>query len=1062
VGGIGSEYTIEVISKGSGNFEIEFIGVPFYEDIPTMEVVAQDTDGSVITYTQGVREAFKTDFTVTRVENTYTIGFQGKTRQLDAGPGVSLVVADTSDLTGTVDIVTRMDGINHYGIETMDVLLGSGSDIVSVQGTSQGSYDYDMGMTAVIETSTDGDSGNVPEVQRLRLNAAGTFTLTFDGETTADITVDPADLSVLAGNIEAALEALPNIDDVEVERDNDKYTITFVNPANPDEPELTIDDSNLSPVHAVTNISLGDNNHDSSAGDYDDLEHVFVSSNADLDRNTIYMTDGNADPFDFLTGNLDDISGDLNLDFGDGRHGLMISDEEATVGDDDVVITDILPALKDLNRLDTGSDIWITGLNFGGISYGVDATANLYEGVVYWTGSGDDTIHIDGTHYKPAEFRTTTMLNTGMGDDDITVVLEAGDDGFFVLNTMGGAESVDPHTSFGISEGSESGDDDYVDATLSSLPLTVFGGIGQDEINTGTGADMVFGDFGRVWYFDDEGDDETVDIIAVHGFGRRGNIISSQVVDAKLMFTVDRTIGDDDTIRGSEDEDVLVGGAGDDRIDGDEARDLIFGDNVSLDRRGAYYLDYTNPRYRTLLPDEEGIYGEEVGINDGETLEDGTHRLIPNITGTPAWEDWEITLMDHSFAVKGDPQNKFGDDYIAGGENNDTIFGQLGHDTIQGDGSIDLLDDQFNPYDAAYARNPDGTLNLLPSVEATTDGDDYIEGNGGDDLIFGNLGQDDIVGGSSDLFSLTDRLYRPDGSDIIFGGAGTDIDRNDIGDATLQDAVTTDVGDDQSLIVTDPTGHARDADMILGDNGNIYRLVEVVGTSGDPKLDATEYLEFNYDQTTEYENRGPLRIIPRAAELLDYTPGGPDYNPGAAADDIGDNDEIRGESGDDFIYGMVGDDVLFGDGQDDDLIGGWGHDWISGGTGQDGVIGDDGRIYTSRNNGVEELNGEPLNNIAPLETQDKSKYPDGDVLDEFIKTPGNIQQAVINRSGELKKTVNITPFSFDPDWGGLDDEYPGEGGDTPWADDIIFGGLGTDFLHGGSGDDAISGAEALQ
>ena len=133
----------------------------------------------------------------------------------------------------------------------------------------------------------------------------------------------------------------------------------------------------------------------------------------------------------------------------------------------------------------------------------------------------------------------------------------------------------------------------------------------------------------------------------------------------------------------------------------------------------------------------------------------------------------------------------------------------------------------------------------------------------------------------------------------------------------------------------------------------------------------------------------------------------------------------------------------------------------AGGTGQDGVIGDDGRIYTSRNNGELGLNGELLNNIDPLLTNDTSKYADGNVLDEFIKTPGNIQTAIINRSGELKKTVNITPFSFDPSWGGMDDEFPDTGGDTPWADDIIFGGLGPDFLHGGSGDDAISGAEAL-
>jgi hypothetical protein len=136
--------------------------------------------------------------------------------------------------------------------------------------------------------------------------------------------------------------------------------------------------------------------------------------------------------------------------------------------------------------------------------------------------------------------------------------------------------------------------------------------------------------------------------------------------------------------------------------------------------------------------------------------------------------------------------------------------------------------------------------------------------------------------------------------------------------------------------------------------------------------------------------------------------------------------------------------VLFGEGQDDDLIGGTGNDWISGGTGDDGVLGDDGRIYTSRN-----ATAEPLYGLGDLAGE----------LDQAISTPGNVQQATINVSGELKKTVNLTPFSTDPAWAGTDDEF---GGDVPHnADDIIYGGLGSDWLHGGSGDDAMSGAEAL-
>ena len=214
-------------------------------------------------------------------------------------------------------------------------------------------------------------------------------------------------------------------------------------------------------------------------------------------------------------------------------------------------------------------------------------------------------------------------------------------------------------------------------------------------------------------------------------------------------------------------------------------------------------------------------------------------------------------------------------------------------------------------------------------------------------------------------------------------------------------------------------------------------------------------LSFNYD------NDYGEQLVVRAAQLLDYTPGGPDKDPAAKAGDIGAGDEIHGESGDDFVYGMTGNDVLFGEGQDDDLIGGWGHDWISGGTGQDGVLGDDGRIFTSRNTGLKaegaqyrDEYAEELYGIYSLLNDDPdTRSAQGNVLNETISTPGDIQHALINREGDLNKTVDLTPFNV------MENLDPG--GDAKYADDVIFGGLGSDWLHGGSGDDAISGAEAL-
>jgi len=132
-----------------------------------------------------------------------------------------------------------------------------------------------------------------------------------------------------------------------------------------------------------------------------------------------------------------------------------------------------------------------------------------------------------------------------------------------------------------------------------------------------------------------------------------------------------------------------------------------------------------------------------------------------------------------------------------------------------------MVDDARIVIHTSASRTPDGCaagicdyvgdLDIVPSAEAATDGEDYIEGNAGDDLIFGDLGQDDIVGGSSTFFSLTTRLLRPDGSDLIFGGSGTRIGRDD--DTTLVPGATAaDI-------------HARDADTIAGDNANIIRIV---------------------------------------------------------------------------------------------------------------------------------------------------------------------------------------------------------------------------------------------
>ena len=84
-------------------------------------------------------------------------------------------------------------------------------------------------------------------------------------------------------------------------------------------------------------------------------------------------------------------------------------------------------------------------------------------------------------------------------------------------------------------------------------------------------------------------------------------------------------------------------------------------------------------------------------------------------------------------------------------------------------------------------------------------------------------------------------MQRPDGNDMIFGDSGAAAGRNDAGDTTAQ-------------------GHANDADAIVGDNGNIYRLVGVNGAGGYASRPSRFYA-YNYDT---YTNGGAMQIDHRA------------------------------------------------------------------------------------------------------------------------------------------------------------------------------------------------------
>jgi VCBS repeat-containing protein len=683
---------------------------------------------------------------------------------------------------------------------------------------------------------------------------------------------------------------------------------------------------------------------------------------------------------------------------------------------------------------------------------------------------GNDTIYGGASNDTVIGGAGNDLVHGGAGNDIII-----GNDA--VLNYAPISGTAGPERLVDITPGTAPGDNTLYGGGGNN---TIIGGVGNDYIRGGPGTNILVGDNAYIHY----------------------NV--NQIVDH--IESINRDQGGNNTVYGGASDDIIIGGPRDDSLDGGAGKDLIFGNNVILDRT-ATLGNFTDPRFRALGGTQ--IYSTSASTA-GQALIDSTQQFV-DPRGTAWWADFQINLIDHDTST---PSTRYGNNYIAGGPGEKMIFGGLGNDTIQGHGSIDLTpklyfygadqqiiinrlltlaDIQYNPgnpADVARATNivtqinsghvgawrlvptasfateirttnnlpatwgtnlsamVTGYLFVRPSVEnfdhfdasgnpvslPGNDGSAYIEGGGGNDTIFGDGGQNDIIGGSSDLFGLSTPAQRPSGSNLIFGGAGTDISRNDLGD-------------------TSPGGHARDSDMIISNNGDIFRLVGVNHVLGGGGVVATfnGFLSFNYDSAS-YENytteplSQQLRIIPRAAKLLDYTPGGPAFNP-AAASDIGGSTEIHGENGDNFIFGEKGNNQIYGGGQNNQIVGGYGTNWISGGAGSAAIIATDGRIFAS-------VNGlaEPLNGVTAIPASQ---------LNLTISTPGHAQSAMINIAGQFKTTVDLEPFSEDPTWNASAPEWQGGVSAPHQSDDIIFGGIGSDTVHGGSGDDAISGGEAL-
>ncbi len=313
------------------------------------------------------------------------------------------------------------------------------------------------------------------------------------------------------------------------------------------------------------------------------------------------------------------------------------------------------------------------------------------------------------------------------------------------------------------------------------------------------------------------------------------------------VTVTDNATGGDDVIRGQAGRDLLIGGTGADRIDGGTEQDLIFGDNVSLDR-SVSFGDHTSPRFRVLSGTQ--IYSTEL-LTAGNALVTATWQNSP--AGATAWSDYRITFLDHAVDTAAD---RFGADYIAGGAHDDMIFGQLGDDVIQGDGSID----------AGRAARPATRPAILVLDRVRRGGDRRRRLHRGRRGHRRRSSATSAATTSSAAARICSRWRRrpsgPTAPTSSSAAPGTEVEPQQRHTACTAATPTTSSATTATSSASSPSPAPRPP------------------TAPSP---------------TTAPRRG-VRLLPRAVQLLDYTPGGPTCVPAALTGDVGGADEIHGEA----------------------------------------------------------------------------------------------------------------------------------------------------------------------
>ena len=310
---------------------------------------------------------------------------------------------------------------------------------------------------------------------------------------------------------------------------------------------------------------------------------------------------------------------------------------------------------------------------------------------------------------------------------------------------------------------------------------TLVGGLGNDTLIGNEGNDVLDGGAGsdRLYVVKDnniiltdtkvtgDGTDTISNIEFANLYGKSGN----NYIDAsgaKIIKTIIKGNGGNDTLRGGALGDRLEGGSGNDRINGGGGNDTVVvwaNNNITLTD-----TKVTGDGTDTI----SNIESANLNGGDSNNYIDAENAL-------------NINAIIKGFGGNDTLRGGAKDDELHGGSGNDTIIGFGGDDTIDGgdgrdrlyvavDNDITLSDTQVIgdgtdtisniEYANLYGRAGNNLIDAGGATKIST----VIKGYDGSDTLIGSQMSDNIFGGNG-----SDILYGGNGDDILIGNGGADV-----------------------------------------------------------------------------------------------------------------------------------------------------------------------------------------------------------------------------------------------------------------------------------------------